>query len=236
MSKPERNSVTQTSGLKACVCSNGDLNGGAGTDHGVAADLKRKSVHGAAATAVGQCVRFLLRFGSTAVLARYLTPDDYGLVAMSGVIVGFAGMFKDMGLSSATVQRDQITQQQISNLFWINLVLGVLIALALIAMAPLISNVYGDSRIAGITGALSLTFIFGGLSLQHQALLRRGMQFVSLAALEISSSLIGVAVGVVLAIRFRVLGACFNDSVWRFGELSWGVAHTALDTFLAEAA
>ena len=74
------------------------------TDH-LKSDLKRRTVRGATATFVGQGTKFLLQIGSTMVLARLLTPDDFGLVAMVTVITGFLYMFKDMGLSDATVQK-----------------------------------------------------------------------------------------------------------------------------------
>src|SRR5947208_15766610 len=96
--------------------------------HAVAEDINRKSARGAAATAVNQTANFVLRFGSTAVLARILTPKDYGLVGMTAVITGFVAIFKDAGLTSATVQRAEITHQQVSMLFWINLLLGCTIA------------------------------------------------------------------------------------------------------------
>ena len=99
--------------------------------HAVDEDLKRKSARGAAATGVNQAANFILRLGSTAVLARLLTPHDYGLVGMTAVITGFASMFKDAGLTSATIQRSEITHRQVSMLFWINLLLGCAIAVFL---------------------------------------------------------------------------------------------------------
>jgi PST family polysaccharide transporter len=162
-------------------------------------NLKRRSVRGAAMTAASQAVRFILRFGSTAILARLLTPRDYGLVAMAGVITGFAGMFKDAGLTNATVQRKDITQGQVSMLFWINLFLGCAIALTLVAIAPVVAAFYHEPRLIGITRALAVSFIFGGMTLQHQALLRRRMEFRMLAILEVASFFCGTVVAVGMA-------------------------------------
>ena len=91
--------------------------------HAVAKDLNRKSVRGVAATTISQAATFTLRLGSTAILARILTPKDYGLVAMTAVVTGFVGIFKEAGLTTATIQRAEITHEQVTMLFWINLLL-----------------------------------------------------------------------------------------------------------------
>ena len=168
--------------------------------HTLAKDLNRKSVRAAAATAVGQAAAFVLRFGSTAVLARILTPKDYGLIAMTAVITGFVRIFKDAGLTSATIQRPEITHEQVSMLFWINLLLGCCIAVILLAISPAVAAFYGNSKLTGITCALAIPFVFDGLTLQHQALLRRQMRFDLLAVINITSMAVGVGTGITMAI------------------------------------
>jgi O-antigen/teichoic acid export membrane protein len=162
--------------------------------------LKRRSVRGAASTGLGQAVKFVTRFGTTAVLARLLSPEDFGLVAMTIVITGFVSMFADAGLSTATIQREKITQGQISTLFWINVLLGVGIAGFTAAISGLIALFYGEPRLQAISIALAVTFVLGGLSIQHQALLRRQMRFTTLALIEVGSMVIGAVVGIVMAL------------------------------------
>src|SRR5687768_196555 len=94
------------------------------TDH-LMADLKGRSIRGGVVTLSAQAVKFCLQLGSTAVLARLLTPADFGLIAMVAAFVGFVELFKDLGLSVATIQRAEITHQQVSTLFWINVALSV---------------------------------------------------------------------------------------------------------------
>ena len=167
--------------------------------HAVVKDLKRKSARGAVATAVDQTANFVLRFGSTAVLARLLTPHDYGLVGMTAVITGFVAVFKDAGLTTATVQRAEISHAQVSMLFWINLLLGCAVAVILVAVSPGVAAIYREPRLTGITCALAVPFVFGGLTLQHQALLRRQMRFAALAVIDIISLSAGIAVSIVMA-------------------------------------
>ena len=184
--------------------------------HVSAADLGHKAVRGAAVTGTSQACKFALRLGSTAILARLLTPEDYGLVAMTSVVVGLAGVFKDAGLTSATVQRQEISHEQISTLFWINVGIGCLIALLLVALAPLVGAFYKEPRLEDVTIALAITFILSGLSVQHQALLRRQMRYKALALIEIAS----MACGITLAIYMAASGFGY----WSLVGLSIGIS------------
>jgi PST family polysaccharide transporter len=130
-------------------------------------------------------------------LARLLTPKDFGLIAMVTVITGFVSMFKDMGLSMATVQKDEINHNQTSTLFWINVMLSLGIMLITAALAPAIAWFYKEPRLLWITLALTSAFILGGLTVQHQALLRRQMRFGVLAIIEITSLFLGIAAAIV---------------------------------------
>jgi len=163
------------------------------------ADLKGRSVRGGAVTMAAQGARFFLQMGSTVVLARLLTPQDFGLIAMVTVVTGFVAMFKDMGLSMATVQRAEINHAQISTLFWINVVLSLCVMLVVAALAPAIAWFYGEPRLTWITLALAGAFIFGGLTIQHQALLRRQMRFRSLAVIGIIGMLAGIVAAIIAA-------------------------------------
>ncbi len=168
------------------------------TDH-IKADLKGKTVRGGIWTIVGQIGSYAIRLGSTIILARLLTPDDYGLVAMVAVVTNFALMFNDMGLSMATVQSDTITHEQVSTLFWINLAVSTIVGFFLAAISPLIVWFYDEPRLLWITIALAATFPMNGFTLQHNALLRRQMRFNTLSIIQLIAAAISVIVGIVCA-------------------------------------
>lgn len=111
-------------------------------------NLKGRSVRGGAVTITAQAIKFVLKMGSTVVLARLLSPEDYGLIGMATVIVGFVQLFKDLGLSAATVQKAEINHQQVSTLFWINLVVSWIIALVVVALAPVVAWFYNEPRLS----------------------------------------------------------------------------------------
>lgn len=169
------------------------------TDH-LVADLKGRSVRGGAVTLSSQALKFVLQLGSTMVLARLLLPSDFGLIAMVTAVVGFVAMFKDAGLSMATVQRKDITHDQVSTLFWINVALSAAVMLIVAAMAPLIASFYAEPRLVWITLALAGTMLFGGFTVQHQALLKRQMRFKALAVIEIASMAGGIATAIAMAL------------------------------------
>jgi PST family polysaccharide transporter len=134
------------------------------------------------------------------VLARLLTPKDFGLFAMVTSVIGYLRVFKDAGLSTATVQREGITHAQVSNLFWINIAVSGAVSLILAAASPLVAWFYREARLVPITLILSGTFLLSGLTIQHTALLNRQMRFKAVAFIQIGSMLIGVAVGIGMAL------------------------------------
>jgi len=170
------------------------------TDH-LQESLKARALRGGAITIATQATSFVLTLGSTAILARLLTPTDYGLIAMIAVVLGFMAVFKDFGLSMATIQRDEVTQSQVSTLFWLNAVVGLTLMVVGAALAPGLAWFYEERRLVPLTVFLSTTFLISGLGVQHQALLRRQMQFVPLAAVEITGLGTGIALAIVAASR-----------------------------------
>ena len=163
-------------------------------------DLAGKSVRSGMNTMGAQGVRFALQIAGTMVLARLLTPADYGLIGMVTVVVNFATMFKDAGLSMATVQKDKISHEQISTLFWINVLISVALGLCVLVGSPLVAWFYGKPELTAVTATLSVSFIISGLSIQHAALLRRHMRFGNLAIVQIAAQVITLTVTILLAL------------------------------------
>jgi O-antigen/teichoic acid export membrane protein len=167
---------------------------------GMVGDLKGRTLRGGVVVLVVQGVTFVLRTGSTIILARILTPDDFGLVAMVTVVIGFFGLFKDAGLSMATVQRETITHEQISTLFWVNIAIGLVLTTLSILTARFLVAFYREPRLVGITIALASMFLFTALGVQHQALLQRKMRFVALGVIQIVALAVSITVGICMGL------------------------------------
>jgi PST family polysaccharide transporter len=133
------------------------------------------------------------------ILARLLTPEDFGLVGMVTAITGVFALVKEAGLSDAAVQSATLTQEQMSTLFWINLTLGCCLALICAGSAPAIATFYGEPRLVDIMLVLAVSFVFTGLATQHRAVLARHMRIQTLAVVEILALVASVVTSVSLA-------------------------------------
>jgi len=159
-------------------------------------DLKAKTIRGGLARLCAQGLSFLLRVGSLVILARLLSPKDFGLVGMVAAFMGVLIMFRDFGLSSAAVQWKAVTEEQISALFWVNISLGVVLGLAAVAMAPAIAAFYHTPQLLWVTVVLAMGFLFNAAGVQHSALLQRHMRFTTLALVNGGSLIVSTAIGI----------------------------------------
>jgi PST family polysaccharide transporter len=163
-------------------------------------DLRGKTIRGGLARMLAQVVNFWLRLATLMILARLLDPDDFGLIGMVTAFTGALGLFRDFGLSSAAIQRATITEEQVSTLFWLNLLIGGCLGTVALAMGPAIAAFYREPRLNGITAVLALGFVFNSAGLQHASLLQREMRFTALAVINGLSLLVAGAVGIAAAI------------------------------------
>jgi len=147
----------------------------------------------------GQALRVLLQAGAIIVLARLLPPSAFGVLAMVAALSVVLDFAKDLGLSAATIQKDNLTEAQISALFWINAGAGCVLALLLFLGAPVLAHFYGESVVAPVTQWMALAFVMSGLTVQHWALLRRQMRFGAIAIMEVIADLAGFATAIALA-------------------------------------
>ncbi|HYV13864.1 MAG TPA: lipopolysaccharide biosynthesis protein [Pyrinomonadaceae bacterium] len=164
------------------------------------ADLTGRTARGGTIMISSQGFKFFFNMASAVVLARLLTPQDYGLIAMVAVVTNFSYPFRNLGLSAATIQKPTIDNRQVSTLFWVNVGLSVAIMLLTMGLAPVVAWFYGEPRLILITMAIAVGFIFSGLAIQHEALLKRQMRFFGLAASELASMFAGTIAAIALAL------------------------------------
>jgi PST family polysaccharide transporter len=169
-------------------------------DESLPKNLSGHAMSNGVVAATAQALKFGLTLLGALVLGRLLTPQDFGLVGMVSTITAFLGMFSDFGLSAATVQAERLTDQQASNLFWINSGFSLIIGLFAVVLAPAVAWFYHDARLVAVTIVLAFTVPLTGMALQHRALLNRRMQFRSLAFIEVGSMTLSLLVGCLMAI------------------------------------
>lgn len=173
-------------------------------------------------TGGAQGIRLVCQFTSVIVLSRLLAPEDFGIVAMAAPMMAFVGLFQDLGLMQATVQKKSITHAEVNTLFWINIAISALLAVLLVLAAPVARRFYGEPSVGLIVAALSLQILVSGAGGQHHALLNRRMQFGRIAVMESAAAVIGLAVAIAWAL--------IAPSFWALyaGGLATDLASTAI--------
>jgi O-antigen/teichoic acid export membrane protein len=175
-------------------------------------NLKRKSVRGVLFMIGAAGIDFVIRLASTFLLARLLSPTDFGLVAMVTSVTAIAEQISELGLSTATIQCRELSHQQVTNLFWINFGAGCLLSLLICGLAPGIASFYRNPELLPMTFAISTTFIWGGLTVQHQALLSRQMKQSHMGIIRLSASILSLIVAIALANdRFGVWALAWRE-------------------------
>ncbi len=164
------------------------------------AGLGRASLHSGIIVVAARGVGLMSQVVSIIILARLLTPHDFGLAAIIFSLTSFGPMLIDLGTSESSSQKTSISRAEISTLFWINLMMGVLLACILIALSGPLATFYREPELTGIAIFTSITFIASGLTIQHSALLRRAMQFRSLAAIDICANVISSVLSIAMAL------------------------------------
>ena len=163
-------------------------------------------VKGAGLNAVSRFGTQVLTIAATAVVARLVPPRAYGLMGMAGVVIGFAGLFRDLGTASAIVQRRDIDDGLLTSVFWLNISMGVAVTGACWLAAPWAALFYREPAILGILRALSVAFLIMSLASVHGALLSRHLQFGRIAIVELVAGVAGLAAA--------VTGALLGFGVW----------------------
>ncbi|MFE4498560.1 lipopolysaccharide biosynthesis protein [Rhodococcus sp. NPDC056743] len=175
--------------------------------------LAQSAARGSAITLVSQAIKLVIMLGSTIILARLLSPTDYGLVAMVVALIGVAEVFRDFGLSMAALQSRTLTSQQQSNLFWINTLVGGVLTAIVFSLAGPISSFYSEPALVEIVRALSVTFLLGGLSTQFKVSINRDLRFVALAAVDLIPFVFAFLIALILALSIGNFWALVSQQV-----------------------
>jgi O-antigen/teichoic acid export membrane protein len=149
--------------------------------------------------AVGQSARILSQLANIFILARILPPSDYGLMAMAGVATNLALLLRDMGTAAAVVQKRELDHHIINAVFWLNVAMGLTIAIILVASSPLLADIFKSPALVGVLCSLAIAFPLSSSSAVHQALLERQSHFKRLAFIDITCAILSMAGAVAAA-------------------------------------
>lgn len=160
---------------------------------------RAQAARGAVLVGSAQAYRIALSFASSVVLARLLTPTDFGLIAMVSSCAAFVALVQDLGLNQAIVQRERISQAQMNALFWLSAGCSLVLALVFAACSPAIAWFFRDSRLTDLTIAFAFLVLLNGGQSQQLAVLNRELRFKALAAIDVLSATASAIAGIAVA-------------------------------------
>lgn len=165
-----------------------------------ARSLMRSAIAGIKWTSASTIVVTLVQLAQLAVLARLLQPSDFGLMAMGMVVIGFGQTFADMGVSNAIIHRQDATADQLSSLYWLNLAVGLVLFILVVALAPLVAAFYAEPRLRDLLLASAFMFLIAPIGQQFQALLQKELLFERLAKVEVTVTVFGFLIAILSAL------------------------------------
>ena len=163
-------------------------------------DFAGRTARGAAVMLLARGFGTAISVAAMAVIARFVSPEEFGVVAMVIAILGIARVLEEFGLGDAAIQAERITEGQVTSLAIVNVVAGVLLAAGFMACGPLLVDFYDRPELLPICFALAPLFIFAGLGSQPRAMMRRGFHFRALAIAQAVSLAVAALTGMIAAI------------------------------------
>lgn len=161
--------------------------------------LKKKTIQGLTWTGIAQAITQISQLLITMILARLLSPDDFGLLGMVVVFTNFVDIFCEMGISGALIQRQDLNELHYSSVFWLNLMVGTSLMLLTIVVSPFISRFYNQPVLASILMVISVNFLIASFAIVQKAIFSKEMEFKKLALVEIIAVIVGGIVGIYTA-------------------------------------
>ena len=161
-------------------------------------------------------------------LARLLEPSDFGLVAMVMVIIGIAGIFSDVGLGAALIQRRRVLPIHYSSVFFFNITIGALLTLLTYLSAPIIADFYNNQELIPLTQVISFSFVIGAFSAVQSTKLRKELNYALLTKIAFISSLISGVVGISLAFNGAGVWSLVAQALTQgivYNIIIWVVSH-----------
>jgi len=163
--------------------------------------FKEKVINSLKWTSVSSLFTTLLQIVQISILARYLSPEDFGLMAIVMVVIGFSRIFSDMGISNGIIHYQNTSHEQLSSLYWLNIASGILIFLIISILSPFIAAFYKEPELINLLILLATTFVILATSNQYRVLFQKELQFDFIVKIEIFSAIVAFVVAIVSAVE-----------------------------------
>jgi O-antigen/teichoic acid export membrane protein len=177
--------------------------------------LKDKTIKGVKWTTFGSLFNAVLQIVQLAILARILSPSDFGLMAIVMVIIGFSNMFIDMGISNAIIYKQKVTENQLTSLYWLNVFVGLLLFLIIFIIAPFVALFYETPELTKLIILVGTTFLIQPFGQQFMILLQKELQFDNITKVQIGARLCSFLAIILFAVfDFGVLSLAYGVIIY----------------------
>lgn len=160
---------------------------------------RKTAISGVVWTTVSTVVRSLVTLLQVSILTHFVQKSDFGIVAIATLFTGFTSLFTDLGVSSGLLHKQEISTNEYSSLFWLNIMTGFILTAILIVVAPIISCIYNIPELIRVLSLLSLTIFLSSLGIQHKIIQQKKCRFKFISIIEIVSSITTLLIASYLA-------------------------------------
>lgn len=176
--------------------------------------FKKQVLSGVKWTSVGTVVIALTALLKISVLTRFLDKEDFGLMAMVSLVIGFMNLFNDMGLTSAILHKQKISKEEYGSLYWLNLFISAIIFCVVLLITPLISSFYGQPELEILLPLLGINLLISGLGMMFKTIEQKNLLFKKITIIEITAAVFSLIIAVILAIyNYGVYSLVFSALV-----------------------
>lgn len=161
--------------------------------------LRAKTLSGLKLNVASSIVSFVFQTAQLVILSRLFAPEVFGLMGLLLIVINFSSIFMDLGVSNAIIQKKDIDIKELSSLYYLNIIIGLVIALTIFLSAGLISQVFKEPRLTNYLRWISLIYLIIPFGQQYRAIFQKRMAFHILIKIEIATTVISTILTVVLA-------------------------------------
>lgn len=192
--------------------------------------LKQQTIRGIKWTTLSTFVNASIQLLQVSILARYLEKSDFGIMAIIMVVIGFSQMLSDLGVSSAIIYKQKVTQKQLSTLYWLNIMIACLIFLVIFLLSPIIARFYNQENLSTLIPLMSIVIIIQAFGKQFFVLFEKELKFNIVAKIDIFAVISGFILAVILAVNdFRIYALIYSTilviSIKSLGYIFFGLKY-----------
>lgn len=180
-------------------------------------DIKKRAINSGKWVTFSTVFQTVLQFGQIAVLARILTPEIFGIVALSNIVVIFFGIFANLGFTNSIIYKQEKDQNILSTVYYVNILLGFIIFLIIYLVSPYIVSFYEEPRLSKVLSISSMVFLFVYFGSVYSILLKKELRFKSVALIDVIGNLIGTSFTIYFAYSgFEELSLVYGGLITHF--------------------